>query len=183
VSALYPADGKLNLAPDKYSDELRRRVAEEASKVSFAETSQTIAKTTGGKVGKRQCEEVTVAVAQDCEDFYAQRSGTHVAAEDDLLVLTTDSKGIVMHADDLREATAKAAQQSAQSHQTRLSPGQKRNRKRMAVVASAYHVPPYYRQPEDIIGGVISNINRLSNRQVIRQPPSLIVPQAILRFF
>ena len=40
VSALYPADGQLNLPPDKYSDGLRRRVAVEASKVSFAETSQ-----------------------------------------------------------------------------------------------------------------------------------------------
>ncbi len=30
VSALYPQDGKLNLATDKYSDGIRRRVAEEA---------------------------------------------------------------------------------------------------------------------------------------------------------
>ena len=28
--ALYPQDGKLNLATDKYSDGIRRRVAEEA---------------------------------------------------------------------------------------------------------------------------------------------------------
>jgi hypothetical protein len=152
VSALYPADGKLNLPPDKYSDELRRRVAEEASKVSFGETSQTIASSTGGSVGKRQCEEVTVQVAQDFEDFYAQRSAAVTAAPEDLLVLTTDSKGIVMHPDDLREGTAKAAQKAAKSPQTRLSPGEKRNRKRMAVVASVYHVPRYVRQPEDIIG-------------------------------
>ncbi len=152
VSALYPADGTLNLPPDKYSDELRRRVAEEASKVSFSETSQTIARTSGGRVGKRQCEEVTVAVAQDFEDFYAQRSESGSVVREGLLVLSTDSKGIVMHPDDLREATAKAAEKSTQSHQTRLSPGQKRNRKRMAMVASVYQVPPYYRQPEDIIG-------------------------------
>ncbi len=54
ISALYPADGQLNLSTDKYSDELRRRVATEASKVSFAETQTTIADTTGGSVGKRQ---------------------------------------------------------------------------------------------------------------------------------
>ena len=74
ISALYPADGQLNLSTDKYSDELRRRVATEASKVSFSETRETIAATTGGTVGKRQCEEVTVKVALDFEDFYAQRS-------------------------------------------------------------------------------------------------------------
>ncbi len=152
ISALYPTDGQLNLSTDKYSDELRRRVATEASKVSFSETRATIADTTGGSVGKRQCEEVTVKVALDFEDFYAQRRGVIPAASDDLLVLTTDGKGIVMHSEDLREATAKAAQKSPSSRQTRLSPGQKRQRKRMATVASVYSVPRYERQPEDIIG-------------------------------
>ena len=152
ISALYPADGQLNLSTDKYSDELRRRVATEASKVSFAETRATIAATTGGLVGKRQCEEVTVKVARDFEDFYAQRSVEQPVASDDLLVLTTDGKGIVMHSEELREATAQAAKKSSSSRQTRLSPGQKRQRKRMATVASVYSVPRYERQPEDIIG-------------------------------
>ena len=152
IGALYPADGQLNLSTDKYSDELRRRVATEASKVSFAETRETIAATTGGSVGKRQCEEVTVKVALDFEDFYAQRSVASSAESDQLLVLTTDGKGIVMHSKDLREATAKAAQKSSSSRQTRLSPGQKRQRKRMSTVASVYSVPRYQRLPEDIIG-------------------------------
>ena len=152
VSALYPADGKLNLPPDKYSDGLRRRVAEEAAKVSFSETSATIAATTGGAVGKRQCEEVTVKVASDFEEFYAQRNHQQPAATNDLLVLTSDGKGIVMHSSALREATAQAAQKSSSSRKTRLSPGQKRQRKRMATVASVYHVPRYQRRPEDIIG-------------------------------
>ncbi len=152
ISALYPADGQLNLSTDKYSDELRRRIATEASKVSFAETQTTIADTTGGAVGKRQCEEVTVKVARDFEDFYAQRSVADSAVSDELLVLTTDGKGIVMRSEDLREATAKAAQKSSSQRQTRLSPGQKRQRKRMATVASVYSVPRYKRQPEDIIG-------------------------------
>ncbi len=152
VSALYPADGQLNLSTDKYSDELRRRVATEASKVSFSETRATIAATTGGAVGKRQCEEVTVKVALDFEEFYAQRSLAQTAGSDELLVLTTDGKGIVMHSEDLREATAKAAQKSSSSRQTRLSLGQKRQRKRMATVASVYTVPRYKRQAEDLIG-------------------------------
>ncbi|MEM9486001.1 MAG: ISKra4 family transposase [Cyanobacteria bacterium P01_F01_bin.116] len=154
VSALYPSDGKLNLGPDKYSDELRRRVAIEASKVSFDETSQTIASTTGGSIGKRQCEEVTVKVAQDFDAFYAQRTIDRAVESDELLVITTDGKGIVMHSADLREATAKAAKkaEASKTRHTRLSPGQKRQRKRMATVASVYHVPTYVRQPEDIIG-------------------------------
>ncbi len=69
MSALYPTDGKLNLPPDKYSDGLRRRVAEEASKVSFSETSNTIATTTGGAVGKRQCEEFSSLKKKQAQNF------------------------------------------------------------------------------------------------------------------
>jgi hypothetical protein len=127
-------------------------VAEETAKVSFAETSETMAKTTGGAIGKRQCEEVSVKVAQDFEAFYAQRAQSGPEFTSDLLVLTTDGKGIVMHRQDLREATAQAAEKAVPSKRTRLSPGQKRQRKRMATVASVYSVPRFERRPEDIIG-------------------------------
>lgn len=98
---------------------MRRRVAIEASKVSFDETSATIAATTGGAVGKRQCEEVSVKVASDFEDFYAQKQVNQTGSSEELLVLTTDGKGIVMHKQDLREATAKAAEKSSNSRQAR----------------------------------------------------------------
>jgi hypothetical protein len=155
VSALYPADGILNLSTDQYSDGLRQRVAQEASKVSFTETVTTIAETTGAKVGKRQCEEITVKVAQDFNAFYAQRTQAHSEPTTDLLVLTTDGKGIVMHQEDLREATAKAASRAQQTSKVRLSPGQKRQRKRMATVASVYSTPRFVRKPEQIIGADI----------------------------
>jgi hypothetical protein len=168
VSALYPADGILNLANDKYSDGLRRRVAQEASKVSFTETVTTIAETTGAQVGKRQCEEIVVKVAQDFNAFYAQRSQECPETTTDLLVLTTDGKGIVMHPDDLREATAKAASRAEQNSKVRLSPGQKRQRKRMATVASVYSTPRFARRPEQIIGEEIEKPERptISNKRV-----------------
>jgi hypothetical protein len=149
--AIYLADGVLNLAPDRYSDGLRRRVAEESSKVSFEETAATIAATTAGFVAKRQCEELVVKVAEDFEDFYENRSAAGAEDSNDLLVMTTDGKGIVMNAEDLRPATAKAAQQSEHKYQTRLSAGEKRNRKRMATVASVYSVGRHRRTPDDIL--------------------------------
>lgn len=152
VSALYPADGQLNLAPDQYSDGVRQRVSETAASVSFSETSQSIGRTTGAWVGKRQCEELTVQVSQDFDDFYAQKPTSEDETGSDLLVLTTDGKGIVMHRADLRDATAKASQKAAQEKKTRLSPGEKGQRKRMATVAAVYGTAPFIRQPEQIIG-------------------------------
>jgi hypothetical protein len=182
VKALYPADGTMNLSVDKYSDGLRRRVAIEASKVSFAETRQMIAEMTGATVGKRQCEEVSVKVAQDFEAFYAQRSHAAFEASTDLLVLTTDGKGIVMHRQDLRAATAKAAEKAAQSRKTRLSPGQKRERKRMATVASVYSVPRFERRPDDILGDPRDPPPRpaIRNKRVwadLRQDPKTVIAQ------
>jgi hypothetical protein len=66
-------------------------------------------------------------------------------------VLTTDGKGIVMRHDGLRAATQKAAATANHKLSKRMSKGEKRNRKRMALVASAYMIAPFVRKPEDII--------------------------------
>jgi hypothetical protein len=57
----------------------------------------------------------------------------------------------VMRPEDLREATRKAAERARPKLKTRLSPGEKRQRKRMATVASVYTVAPYARRPEAVM--------------------------------
>jgi hypothetical protein len=57
----------------------------------------------------------------------------------------------VVRQDDLREATRKAAENAQHKKQTRLSPGEKKNRKRMAQVASVYDVQPHIRSAEYIM--------------------------------
>lgn len=166
---IYLGDGRLNLSMDKFSDGLRRRVAEESSKVAFDEAAKGIQSTTGAHVAKRQCEELTVKVAVDFEEFYATRSvSTTEKNTNSLLVLTTDSKGIVMNESDLRPATAKAARESEHKCMTRLSAGEKRNRKRMATVASVYGVERYVRTPEHIIGDLSEELDRpkVENKRV-----------------
>ena len=63
--------------------------------------------------------------------------------------MTYDAKGVVMRLDGLREATAKAA--ASQKLSTRLSKGEKRNRKRMAEVAAVYDLTPAPRTVADIL--------------------------------
>jgi hypothetical protein len=92
-----------------------------------------------------------VKLAQDFEAFYEMRHAQGAEASEDLLVLTTDGKGIVMRPEDLREATRKAAARARPKLKTRLSPGEKRQRKRMATVASVYTVAPYARRPEAVM--------------------------------
>ena len=66
-------------------------------------------------------------------------------------MLTFDGKGIVMLPDALRPATAKAAAAAQGKLATRLSPGEKNGRKRMAELACVYNAVPVPRTPQDII--------------------------------
>jgi hypothetical protein len=67
----------------------------------------------------------------------------------DVLVLSADGKGVVMRPEALRAATARAARSRKLS--TRLSKGEKRDRKRMAKVVAVYDLTPSPRTAGDII--------------------------------
>jgi hypothetical protein len=152
-ASVHPLDGALNLPPEKYSLEVRRRVAIEAAKGSFDEGTKTLEMYTGAHVPKRQFEELVKRAAQDFEAFYAQRqAGVGADARTgSILVLTVDGKGVVMLPEDLREATQRAAAQRAKTFTARLGGGRRLHAKRMASVAAIYTVEPFQRTPEQIL--------------------------------
>jgi hypothetical protein len=149
LDSVFPLDEALNLPPDQYSQGLRRKVGLEVAKGSFDEAVTAIQEGTGAKVPKRQTEQLSRAVSVDFDEFYASQP---MGAGTGLLVMSVDGKGVVMRHQDLREATRKAAEKSKRKRKTRLSRGEKRNRKRMATVASVYEVDPYPRTAEQIMG-------------------------------
>lgn len=158
-SSVYPMDEALNLPQDKYSHGLREAVMYEASQHSFDVSVSNIDRTTGGHIGKRQIERLTVDLSQYFASFYEKNLANEPHKKADsynndlpLLVMSMDAKGIVMHQDDLRKATKKAATDNQHKLKTRLSRGEKRNRKRMATVAAIYDVPRYLRSAEEIMG-------------------------------
>ena len=91
-----------------------------------------------------------MAAAADVAGFYVQRERPS-CPEADLLVLTFDGTGIVMRPEALREVTAKAAQAAGPKLATRLSPGEKHGRKRMAELAGVYDATPAPRSPGDVL--------------------------------
>jgi len=148
---LYPSDADLNLPVEVYSHGLRELSAIESARGSFEEATEAIRRATGVSCGKRQVEQLSVRAAVDFEAFYEHRSRVETD-DNDILVLSADGKGIVMRPGALRPATAKAASSSTAKLETRLSKGEKRNRKRMAEVGAVYDVTPVPRTPTDIIG-------------------------------
>jgi hypothetical protein len=147
---VHPLDAALNLPGEKQSHGLRKLAAVESARGSFDDAAAAITRATGVKTGKRQVEQLAARAAADVDAFYAhRRPGT--APDEHVLVLTGDGKGIVMRPDALRPATAKAAAAGRQKLATRLSPGEKHGRKRMAELACVYDAAPAPREPADII--------------------------------
>ena len=147
---LYPADGVLNLPEEKHSHGLRQLAAVESTRGSFAQAAAAVERSTRIRVGKRQVEQLAQAAAADVDSFYAaRRPGPR--PDTDLLVMTADGKGIPMRPEALRETTRKAAAGSKPKLATRLSPGEKTGRKRMAELGCVYDATPVPRAPGDII--------------------------------
>ena len=148
---LYPADAVLNLPAERHSHGLRRLAALEAARGSYQDTVDAIARASGQRLGKRQAEGLAQRAAVDFDAFYATRQAPAGASNDDLLVLSCDGKGVVMRPDALRPDTARAAAAAIPKLASRLSRGEKRNRKRMAELGAVYDATPAVRSPNDIL--------------------------------
>ena len=148
---LYPADAALNIPTELHSHGLRELAAVESARGSFDDARSALRRATGVEIGKRQVEQLAGRAAVDFAAYY-ERPTRAPADDGDVLVLSADGKGIVMRSDALRPATAKAAAKATGKLKTRLSKGEKRNRKRMAEVGAVYDVTPVVRNPTDIIG-------------------------------
>ena len=147
---VHPLDAALNLPEEKQSHGLRKLAAAGSARGSFDDAAAAITRATGVKTGKRQVEQLARHAAIDVDAFYASRR-PGPAPDEHVLVLTGDGKGIVMRPDALRPATAKAAASGRNKLATRLSPGEKHGRKRMAELACVYDAAPAPRAPGDII--------------------------------
>lgn len=170
LNRLYPLDGALNLPEDCYTHGLRTEVAELVIGGSFESGVNWLRRRNGGRVAKRQMQELSMKMSQDFEGYYACRS---IAANDDvyarevsesdensnLLIITGDGKGVVMHTEDLREETRRAAKRKEEakakgrSRKQRQAPSakEKGDRKRMATVAAVYDIAPYERSLDDLL--------------------------------
>lgn len=154
---LRPLDAELNLPEESYSLGLRRLCCTFGMDLSYDAGLDKLEDATGVHVPKRQMEELVVRAAQDFDAFYDQMQRERMAhpsqgdSERPLLAISTDGKGIVMRPESLRAATRKKAERDQHKLATRLSAGEKRNRKRMAEVASVYDIERQPRGPDDIL--------------------------------
>ncbi|GCB47488.1 ISKra4 family transposase [Streptomyces sp. NL15-2K] len=150
LPSVHPADRALSLPAGRHSHGLRRLAVAEAVRGSYDQAKAAIDQRCGKVLGKRQAEHLIIAAARDIDGFY-RRQIPLPATADTLLVLQFDGKGIVMRPEALRPATLKAHRAARRAMRTRLAPGEKPHRKRMATLACVFDADPAPRRPHDII--------------------------------
>lgn len=157
TASLVPADAQLNMPAESFSLSVRKQVAWLSPKMSYDDVVEQMERAHGLKLGKRQVEELASRAAVDFDAYYAVRDQLAVGAPPPspstppFLVLSTDAKGVVMLPAHLRPGTKKRAATSTKKLTTRLSKGEKKDRKRMAQVAAVYDVEPWVRRVDDIL--------------------------------
>jgi len=133
---IFPLDTQVNLPERCYSYFLQEWMTVFAVEHPFQESAGCFAQLFDLEVAESVVMAVAKEAPQDYEDFYAQRPLSPEEAEGELLVVSFDGKGVPM-------LKAEAAKLKA-----KLGTGEKRQKKKEALVGVCYTVDPKPRAPE-----------------------------------
>lgn len=139
VGSASPLDAKLGLGSDCYSDLMRELVEYLATDVTYEKVSDIIERFLGHSLSTYTVQKLMADDATDVEAFYQQKPAPAREHEATVLVVQADGKGVPM----VRETPADTT--------VRLSKGQKRAKKKEAVVTTAYTIAPHVRTPEQVV--------------------------------
>lgn len=143
-----PLDAELSLPPRCYSDLLRDWAEYCITNEAYDESSKVLERILGLSVSKRALESSVQEDAVDVEAFYEQKVVPPLAAEGPILVIQADGKGVPM-------IRSQPAPQTA-----RRGKGEKRTKKKEAVVTAIYSIKPYYRTPQQVTEALLRDLTK-----------------------
>ncbi len=154
---LYPQDAELSWGPRCSSAGVEKRAAEAIAAAPAERAAAQVSAAGAITLGKRQAEEIAVAVAADFDGFYKSRLPGPRPPGTGLLI-TCDGSGFPVLPRALREATAKAAAARAKAREGNGWPDDpadlRKSSKRIAELAAVADIPPAPRVPEDILTAI-----------------------------
>lgn len=157
---VYPLDAELSLPSRCYSDLLRDWAEYCTTNESYDESNGVLKRILGLSISKQALETAVQEDAVDVEAFYEQKDAPPLETEGSILVIQADGKGVPM-------VRPKLADQPA-----RRSKGQKRTKKKEAVVTAIYTIEPYSRTPQQVADALMRDIegNKELERTSTSQP-------------
>lgn len=139
IAGQSPLDGELSLGSDCYSDLLREIAEYLGVDVTYDKVREMFARILGQKLSTNAIQSMVAEDAADVEAYYEQKPAPKPEDEGEILVIQADGKGVPM----VRETPAAA--------KVRLGKGEKRAKKKEAVVTGVYTIAPHKRTPEEVV--------------------------------
>jgi hypothetical protein len=141
-----PLDAELSLPPHCYSDLLRDWAEYCITDESYDESIKVLERILGLCVSKLALETGVQEDAADVVAFYEQKAVPPPEEEGPILVAQADGKGVPM-------VRTESATQPA-----RRGKGQKRTKKKEAVVTAVYTIEPYQRTSQDVVMALLRDL-------------------------
>jgi len=139
-----PLDAELSLPARCYSDLLTEWAAFGTTDESYRESQSGLARILGIDLSVQALETTVADAAQDVPAFYDQAAEPAAPpAVGTILVVQADGKGVPL------------VQPLAATPPVRLGKGQKRSKKKEAVVTSCYTIAPYRRTPQEVVAALL----------------------------
>lgn len=135
-----PLDEALSLGEDIYSDMLREMAEHLGVYVTYLKDSDLWARFFGLKLSTGAIQDQVMSDAADVAAYYEQKSAPKIESEAEILVLQADGKGVPM-----------VIEPVGQPPNRRLGKGQKRGRKKEAIVTTVYTIAPNKRSPDQVL--------------------------------
>jgi hypothetical protein len=139
LSGVSPLDQELSLGDDCYSDLVREIAAYLGVDVTYAKVGQIFQRLLGQSLSTQAVSSMVDTDAKDVARYYEQKAAPAVASEAAILVVQADGKGVPL----VRETPTVT--------KSRLGKGEKRSKKKEAIVTTCYTIAPRIRTPEEVV--------------------------------
>ncbi len=154
-----PLDAELSLGADCYSDLLRDMSESLGVQMAYNKSGGVMNRFLDINVSTRVFKKMMAEDGEDVEAYYEQKPAPAAKSEAEILVIQADGKGVPM----ILETPAKS--------QVRLGKGQKRGKKKEAIVTSVYTIAPAVRTPEAVVASFFAQEPAPKAQKVADQRP------------
>ena len=146
-----PLDAKLGMPESDTSYLLQKWSGTQFVKESYKESKMTLAGILGFAPSVNCLEDMAAQASEHAEVYFEQQAPVDPVTEAEIIVATSDCKGVPMRKVD----APRRKQKDDMPRGKRLKPGEKNGQKRMACVGGVYSVAPFQRTVEDVLDEIL----------------------------
>jgi hypothetical protein len=148
-----PLDSKLGMPEGNTSYLLQKWSGTKCAKESYQESRATLREILGFAPSVNCLEDMVARAAEHADAYFAEQPPVDPMTEEEILVVTSDCKGVPMRKVDAPRT--KRDEELPRAKRKRLKKGEKHGQKRLACVGGVYSVAPFRRTAEDVANEIL----------------------------